>query len=187
MYHNLQAVAQVNGKCLEAFAIECLVRQGCPLSPLLYALALEPLLHRLRDEKAILARHSILFAGPLSAKVSTYTVFVSCRLDIKAMKKVVVRYEQIPGAKINFDKSKSLQLGAWKGGDPQPGPFHWSDGPICILRVWFGAKLAGGTGQGGCPRGYLASKAVILKGQDGSVHRVHLSLDLLLLVCTSSA
>ena len=36
MYHNTQAVVQVNGNRSEAFAIEQSVWQGCPLSPLLY-------------------------------------------------------------------------------------------------------------------------------------------------------
>ena len=44
LYHNPQAVVQVNGRRSGAFAIEQSVRQGCPLSPLLYVLALEPLL-----------------------------------------------------------------------------------------------------------------------------------------------
>ena len=44
LYHNPQAVVQVNRRCSGAFAIERSVRQGCPLSPLLYVLALEPLL-----------------------------------------------------------------------------------------------------------------------------------------------
>ena len=58
----------------------------------------------------------IPLTGFLSAKVSAYaddiTVFVSRRLDLKAVKKAVVRFEQIVGAKINFDKSEGLRLGA---------------------------------------------------------------------------
>ena len=50
MYHNPQAVVQVNGRRSGVIAIERSVLQGCPLSPLLYVLALEPLLCRLRDE-----------------------------------------------------------------------------------------------------------------------------------------
>ncbi len=49
LYHNPQAVVQVNGRRSRAFEIERSVRQGCPLSPLLYVLVLEPLLRRLRD------------------------------------------------------------------------------------------------------------------------------------------
>ena len=32
------------------------------------------------------------------------------------MKKAIVWYEQVAGAKINFEKSKGLWLGAWRGG-----------------------------------------------------------------------
>ena len=107
MYHNPQAVVHVNGRCSRAFAFERLVRQGCPLSPLLYVLALEPLLRRLRDEGKNPALRGVPFAGPLTARVSAFaddiTVFVSRRLDIKAVKKAVGEYERIAGAKVSFD------------------------------------------------------------------------------------
>ena len=134
LYHNLQAVIQVNRKCLEVFMIEWLVRQGCPLSLLLYVLTLEPLLNMLRGEKANPALHGVLFVGCVRMKVSAYAddipVFVSHYLDILAGKKVVEKYEEVAGAKINFDKSEGL---------PLPRPLQWSDGPI--LGVWFGPCL----------------------------------------------
>ena len=95
MYHNLLAVVQVNGKHSEAFAIKRSVWQGCSLSPLLFVLALQLLLCRLRDKRACLAMHGDPFAGRVRAKVSVYaddiTVFVSRLLDILAVKKVVER------------------------------------------------------------------------------------------------
>ena len=115
MYPNPQAVVLVNGKCLKAFAIERSVPQGCSMSPLFYVLALDPLL-----------RCWLFYADDI-------TVFVSHRLDIKPVKKEIPRYEQIAGAKINFDESEGLRQGALKGGVPLPGSFHWSDRPICIL------------------------------------------------------
>ena len=57
------------------------------------------------------------------------------------MKKAVSEYERIAGAKVNFDKSEGLRLGAWRGSDTLPGPFCWSDGPVRILGVWFGPNL----------------------------------------------
>ena len=145
MYHNSQTVVQVNGRRSRAFAIERSVWQGCPLSPLLYVLALAPLLCRLRDEGTNPALRDIPFDGLLTARVSAFTdditVFVSRLLDIKSVKKVVGKYEQIARAKVNFDKSECLRLGAWRGSNTLPRPFCWSDGPVRILEVWFGPDL----------------------------------------------
>ena len=142
MYHNSQAVVQVNGRRSRVFVIERLVRQGFSLSPLLYVLALEPLLRRLRDEVTNPALRGVPFAGPLTARVSAFaddiTVFVSRLLDIEAVRKAVGEFERIVGAKVNFDKSEGLRLAAWRGSDTLPGPFRWSDGPVRIFGVWFG-------------------------------------------------
>ena len=93
------------GVCDRAFG-----SAGLPPSPLLYVLALEPLLRRLRDEGANPAPRGVPFAVPLTARVSAFaddiTVFASRRLDIKAVKKVVGEYEQIAGAKVNLTKAK---------------------------------------------------------------------------------
>ena len=125
MYHNPQAVVQVNGRRSRAFVIERLIRQGCPLSPLLYVLALEPQLRRLRDE------------GTNPALRRPFCWFVSRRLYIKAVKKAVGEYERIAGAMVNFDKNEGLQLGAWRSSNTLPGLFRWSDGPIRIFGEWF--------------------------------------------------
>ena len=66
--HNLQ----VNGNHLETFTIECSVRQNCPLSSLLYVLALDPLLCRLKDETANPALCGVPFTNCVRAKVSVY-------------------------------------------------------------------------------------------------------------------
>ena len=145
MYRNPQAVVQVNGRRSRVFAIERSVRQGCPLSPLIYVLAWEPLLRRLRDRTTNPALRGVSFAGPLTARVSAFaddiTVFVSCRLDIKVVEKAVSEYEWIAGAKVNFDNREGLRLGAWRGSNTLPGPFCWTDRPVRIIGVWFGPDL----------------------------------------------
>ena len=90
MYLNIQVVVQVKGKRSKALGIKSSVQQCCLLSPFLYALVLEPLLCKFRDENVSPALDVIPFAGPLSAKLSAYaddiTVFVSSCQDIKTMK-----------------------------------------------------------------------------------------------------
>ena len=106
---------------------------------------MELLLRRLKDENAKPALIGRPLVGRVRAKVSAFaddiTLFVSRRSDIKAAKKVVVKYEQVTGTKVNFDKSEGLRLGAWRGGVPLSGPFHLSDGPVRFLGVWFGPDL----------------------------------------------
>ena len=197
MYHNPQAVVQVNRRRSRVFAIERSVRRGCPLSPLLYVLALEPLLRRLRDRTTNPALRGVPFAGPLMTRVSAFTdditVFVSCRLDIKAVKKAVSDYERIAGAKVNFDKSEGLRLGAWRGKQysSRALPLERRTRPhprgVVRARPPTGAKLVGNTSQGECSGGNLAFKEVVLKGQGRGVRRVRLPLDPLPIGCTSSA
>ena len=104
-----------------------------------------PLLRRPRDEGTIPALRGLPFTDSLTARVSAFaddiTVVVSCRLDIKTVKKVVAEYERIAGAKVNFDKSDGLRLGAWRGSDTLSEPFPWSDGPDRIHGVFFGPDL----------------------------------------------
>ena len=59
-------------------------------------------------------------------------------------------YEQIARAKINFDKSKCLRLGARRGGLPHPRGMVRARPPAV-------AKLVGGTGKD--------KSAVVLKGK----------------------
>ena len=145
LYHNPQAVVQVNGRCSGAFTIKQSVRQGCPLSTLHYFLALNPLLRRLRDRGAHPALRGIFLSGSVRAKITAFaddiTVFVSRRQDIVAVKEAVARYEKVAGAKVHIDKTEGLRLGSRRGSVPLPGPFRWSAGPIRILGVWLGPGL----------------------------------------------
>ena len=173
-------------KALEGFCDRAIGPARLPL----YVLALEPLLRRLRDERTRPALRGITLTGNVRAKISAFaddiTVFVSCRLDIVAMKMAVERYEKVAGAMINFDKSEGLRLGAWREVRPPARAFPH---PLDVVRSRPppGAKLVGSTGLGRSAGGCLASKEVVLKGQGGGVRRVHLPLDPLPFVHTPSA
>ena len=62
---------------------------------------------------------------------------ISQSLDIKAVKKAVDEYEQIAGAKVNFDKSKGLWFGVWRGSDTLPGVTNQSASSGCGLGPTF--------------------------------------------------
>ena len=120
----------MNEKCSKAFVIERSVR-FCLLFSLSSLWSPSSASWRTKSP----ALRGIPLAGLFSANVSTYTdditVFVFRRLDVKAVKKAVVRYEQISGAKFNFYESEGLRLGVWR-------VVFCQVLSSCILGLWFG-------------------------------------------------
>ena len=110
----------------------------------------------------------------------------------KGCERGVVEYERIAGAKVNFDKSEGLQLGAWWASNTLPGPFRVKWWTVRILGVWFGPDLQlGRIGRKYKPRWMLRWESGFqggcLKGQGGGVCHVRLPSDPLPIGCTSSA
>ena len=53
LYSNIYSSVLVNCFVSDEFPIQCSVRQGCSLSPLLYVLCMEPFAHRIRRDPMI--------------------------------------------------------------------------------------------------------------------------------------
>jgi hypothetical protein len=141
MYSGICSVAKINGHLSEPFRITRSVRQGCPLSSLLYVLALEPLLRKLEVLRGI--PFELGRGRAVSAYADDVTVMVSDTKEIEVVGTTLKEYELLTGAKINQDKSVGLQLGTWRGRSmPSDGVVgRWTDGPVKLLGVWFGPDL----------------------------------------------
>ena len=142
LYASPGVMVEVNGVRLEPFTLTCSIRQGCLLSPMLYILALEPFLHKLKE---YLALHCLTLPG--SSEVARYTayadvvsVLIMSSAEVEEVSKEIGRYEAVTRAKINREKSIGLRLGSWKV-CALPGPFIWRDSPCKIFSVWFGPDL----------------------------------------------
>ena len=123
--------------------------------------------------------HSISFPGTLTTTVSAFaddiTVFLSCLKNIAVVKAAVTEYKRIPGAKVNFEKSEGLWLGAWTGTDTLPRPISilgvWSGLGLQLERNWSKVQAKVDT-----QLGIRLQKEVVLKRQGGGMHLVHLLL-----------
>lgn len=112
IYHAPKAIVITNGRHSEPFPVARGVRQGCPLSPLLFALALEPLAEIIRLHAEI----SGVWLGDKEHKIALYAddilLFVSSpRLSIPAIMTTFSEFSTISGYKINFNKSEAIPLG----------------------------------------------------------------------------
>lgn len=139
-YRQVQSAINVNGHLTPFFGLSRGVRQGCPLSPLLYVLVSEVLACSIRSNPRIVGL-SLPGCPPLSP-ISQYADDTSLILTsddgIKAALEVYHQYERASGSKINFGKSKGLWLGGWRGRTDSPVPFDWTPSKLKVLGVFIG-------------------------------------------------
>lgn len=120
LYKNVFSRVLVNGALTEKININSGVRQGCPLSPLLFICCIEPLVVSLCGEK-IIRGVTIPGSGGREAKVLSYMddVVVVCK-DVRSVKRAVLVAEcfcSVSGFKINLEKSVCCGFGNWSASE----------------------------------------------------------------------
>ena len=140
-YTEVSSAVSVNGYLSSFFSLSRGVRQGCPLSPLLYVLVSEVLAVNIRANPRIEGLTLPGSSSPLSP-ISQYaddtSLVVVSDASIRAIFDVYAIYEKGSGAKLNQSKSKGLWLGGWAGRLDPPVPLDWSSVKIKTLGVFVG-------------------------------------------------
>uniref|UniRef100_A0A671TWB6 Reverse transcriptase domain-containing protein n=1 Tax=Sparus aurata TaxID=8175 RepID=A0A671TWB6_SPAAU len=108
LYCNVASILKINGSLAAPFAVQRGVRQGCSLSGMLYSLAIEPFLHKLRKELS-----GVCFPGcPTAVKLSAYAddimVVLNTQVDIKVIEGNVELFNKLSSSKVNWNKSEAF-------------------------------------------------------------------------------
>ena len=137
-----------NGFRSSYFKISRSMRQGCPVSPLLFVLQAEPL--------ACAIRKSTLIRGiplPVSnpethnseVKINGYVddtqLFVSTEDSLVECFSILKCFEKSSGAKVNKNKTFGLYTGAWKNKMPEFNDINWTKTNIKTLGVHHGYEI----------------------------------------------
>lgn len=140
-YHGVQSAVNVNGYLSKFFPLSRGVRQGCPLSPLLYVLVSEVLAVNIRANPRISGLSLPGSSSPLPC-ISQYaddtSLIISSDDSIKASFETYSLFEDGSGSKLNQSKSKGLWLGSWNGRSDPPIALDWSSVKIKVLGVFVG-------------------------------------------------
>ena len=120
LYSNAFTRINVNGFLTKEIPLKCGVRQGCPLSALLYVMIIELLALQLRANPNIVG-----FRIQGERTVSTHyaddaVIKITQNRCFKEVYKDLQEYEKATGAKINLEKTVGLWIGKWKNRTDDP-------------------------------------------------------------------
>ena len=151
IFKNAKTSILTNGFRSTYFRISRSMRQGCPVSPLLFILQAEPL--------ACAIRKSTIIKGiPLpvnnqlegnqekpEVKINGYVddtqLFVSTEDSIVECFNLLKRFEHSSGAKVNKNKTYGIYTGAWRNKRPEYDEIRWTDTNIKTLGIHHGYEI----------------------------------------------
>ena len=137
-YTRISSSVLVNGERSAPFFVSRGVRQGCPLSPLLYVLMAETIASAIRNDPHI---DGFSLPGRRCIKLCQYaddtSIIIMSDFSLEAVFKLFQRYKRASGAKLNVTKSHGLLLGTWASRQSLPVALDWSSHSITVM----GAKL----------------------------------------------
>lgn len=116
LYKDPRSKVRVNGCCSDAFRVERGVRQGDSLSPVLFALSIEPLAEAIRQDEQI---QGIIDEEGTMHKIALFAVdillFIKNPLSsIPTLMQCFYKYGSVSGYKINENKSEAMMIsGTW--------------------------------------------------------------------------
>nr|XP_014348735.1 PREDICTED: uncharacterized protein LOC102351696 [Latimeria chalumnae] len=142
LYTAPQAQVLTNGMVFPSFPLTRGTRQGCPLSPLLFAILLEPLAIALRSNAEVQG----INIGGVTHKLALYAddmlLFLSSpELSVSAALQVIQEFGVFSGYKINWDKCEALVLSGQADTYASSLSFKVTTDSIRYLRVNVSASL----------------------------------------------
>ena len=126
-YTDIQSAVIINGWMSSFFNPTRGVRQGCPLSPLLYVLSIEVLAECIRASlniQGVTIPH-LVEGCKCSGYADDNTVAITTEQSIEDTFSVYLTYERASGAKLNRSKSKAMWAGSWKDRTDTPYGLQW--------------------------------------------------------------
>lgn len=112
LYGSARSRVKVNGVLTDSFEVGRSVRQGCPLSALLYAISVEPLATLIKRDEEVKGIE-LPFGGRcvINHYADDTTITVKDGDSVRRVLQLVGKYGRATGAKMNMNKSEIMYIG----------------------------------------------------------------------------
>ena len=136
-YNNIQSCVINNGVSSNFFTLERGVRQGDPLSPYLFIIAVETLAIAIRQKESIKG----ITIGTEETKLLQFaddtTAVLADSSSVERLFELLNTFEILSGLKINCSKTEGMWIGSKRHYQEKPFGVKWPDEPIKVLGVCF--------------------------------------------------
>ena len=138
IYNNIEAQIKLNGNISQSFPVQKGVRQGCPLSMILYIILAEVTIVNIQKNENIKG----IKVGQKEIKISAFaddtTLYIGHNSSFSHLKNQLQEIEQSLGVKYNRKKCFGLWLGKNRYNREKPLGFNWDSYEIKILGYIYG-------------------------------------------------
>ena len=141
LYTNVQSLLKINNSLTSPFQFQRGIRQGCSLSGQLYAICLEPLLHKLRSDEGLSGLKLPLSGGKkacLSAYADDLNTLLTSDRDFDRLSFWLDIYQKSSNSKVNLQKTEGLWVGKWKNRSDCPMDLKWNNKGLKVLGTFVG-------------------------------------------------
>ena len=142
LYSNIQTCVMNNGWISEIFKNSRGIRQGCPLSALLFVLSVEIMALRIRNNKDIKGFQIKIDEQTHSIKISQLaddtTLYFNSKNDISVAMNEIEIFGNFLGLMINRNKTEGMWIGKLKHSKDKEEHIKWTNKPIKTLGIYYG-------------------------------------------------
>ena len=142
LYSNIQTCVINNGWISEIFQNTRGIRQGCPLSALLFVLSVEIMALRLRGNRSIKGIQVKLEQKTHCIKISQLaddtTLFLGSKDEISLAMNEIEIFGSFSGLILNRNKTEGIWVGKLKHCKDNIEGIKWTEEPVKVLGIYFG-------------------------------------------------
>ena len=138
IYGHCTSRIKVNGFTTAPVLIKRGIRQGCPLSSLLYVMCAEVLSLEIKRNENIVGFKYNNQEYKNSGYADDLSAIVTEKESINELFNTLDNFGKATNAKINVEKTEAIWIGSWKNNLDRPKNLKWTNTMINNLGIWIG-------------------------------------------------